>query len=67
MLINTDIIPIKATRTAAGGQIMELPKKGVVVDLVTDRIEDVGQDATKCRKYKIPSTGTSTNQLTFDI
>ena len=67
MLINSDIIPIKATRTAAGVQIMELPKKGVTVDLVTDRIEDVGQDATKCRKYKIPSTGTSTNQLTFDI
>ncbi len=67
MLINSDIIPVKATRTAAGVQIMELPKKGVVVDLVTDRIEDVGQDATKCRKYKIPSTGTSTNQLTFDI
>lgn len=67
MLINSDIIPVKATRTAAGVQIMELPKKGVVVDLVTDRIEDVGQDATKCRKYKIPSTGTSTNQLSFDI
>lgn len=67
MLINSDLLTYKQTRTAAGTQVMELPKKGVVVDLVTDRIEDVGEDAKKCRKYKLPSTGTSTNQLTFDI
>lgn len=65
MLIKSNIIPEKATRTAAGVQIMQLPKKGVKVDLVTDRIDDVGTDATKCRKNVIPSTGTSIAQLTF--
>ena len=65
MLIKSNIIPEKATRTAAGVQIMQLPKKGVTVDLVTDRIDDVGTDATKCRKNVIPSTGTSIAQLSF--
>ena len=65
MLIKSNIIPVKATRTAAGVQIMQLPKKGVKVDLVTDRIDDVGTDATKCRKNVIPSTGTSIAQLSF--
>lgn len=65
MLIKSNIIPEKATRTAAGVQIMQLPKKGVKVDLVTDRIGDVGTDATKCRKNVIPSTGTSIAQLSF--
>ena len=67
MLIKSNLIPEKSTRTAAGVQIMQLPKKGVTVDLVTDRIEDVGQDATKCRKNAIPSTGTSIAQLTFNF
>ena len=67
MLIKTSLIPEKSTRTAAGVQIMQLPKKGVVVDLVTDRIEDVGNDATKCKKIAIPSTGTSIAQLTFNF
>ncbi len=67
MLIKSSLIPVKATRTAAGVQVMQLPKKGVKVDLVTDRIEDVGADATKCKKNAIPSTGTSVNQLTFNF
>ncbi len=67
MLIKSSLIPVKATRTAAGVQIMQLPKKGVKVDLVTDRIEDVGPDATKCRKNAIPSSGTSVAQLTFNF
>ena len=65
MLIKSNIIPEKATRTASGVQIMQLPKKGVKVDLVTERIDDVGTDATKCRKNVIPSTGTSIAQLSF--
>ena len=65
MLIKSNIIPVKATRTASGVQIMQLPKKGVKVDLVTDRIDDVGTDAAKCRKNVIPSTGTSIAQLSF--
>ena len=67
MLIKSSIIPEKATRTAAGVQIMQLPKKGVKVDLVTDRIEDFGQDALKCKKNAIPSTGNSLAQLTFNF
>ena len=67
MLIKSSLIPEKATRTAAGVQIMQLPKRGVKVDLVTDRIEDVGTDAQKCRKNAIPSNGTSVAQLSFNF
>ncbi|MBR4836195.1 MAG: topoisomerase IV, partial [Clostridia bacterium] len=67
MLIKSSIIPVKATRTASGVQVMQLPKRGVKVDLVTDRIDDVGEDATKCRKNAIPSTGNNITQLTFNI
>ena len=67
MLIKSSLIPVKSTRTASGVQIMQLPKKGVKVELVTDRIEEFGQDATKCKKNAIPSTGTSLAQLTFNF
>ena len=67
MLIKSSLIPDKSTRTAAGVQIMKLPKKGVKVDLVTDRIEDVGQDAMKCKKLAIPSNGSPLGQLTFNF
>ena len=67
MLIKSNLVPVKSTRTAAGVQIMQLPKKGVKVELVTDRIEAFGNDATKCRKNAIPSTGTSLAQLTFNF
>lgn len=67
MLIKSSIIPEKATRTASGVQVMQLPKKGARVDFVTDRIDDVGPDAAKCKKIAIPSTGTSVSQLTFKL
>lgn len=67
MLIKSDLIPEKATRTAAGVQIMQLPKKRGKVEFVTDRIEELGEDATKCRKLAIPSTGVSLGQLTFNF
>ncbi len=63
MLIKTSLIPEKATRTASGVQIMQLPKKGGKVELVTERIENIGEDAQKCRKLAIPSTGVSISQL----
>ena len=66
MLIKSSLIPEKNTRTAAGVQIMKLPKKGKV-DLVTDRIDDVGQDALKCKKLALPSTGSPLGQLTFNF
>ena len=67
MLIKSNLVPEKATRTASGVQIMKLPKKGARVDLVTDRIEDIGQDALKCKKLALPSTGSPLDQLTFNF
>lgn len=67
MLIKSSLIPVKATRTASGIQIMKLPKKGVKVDLVTDMIEELGQDALKCKKLAIPSTGSPLGQLSFNF
>ncbi len=67
MLIKSSLIPVKATRTAAGVQIMQLPKKGVMVELVTDMLDSIGSDAAKCKKNAIPSTGTSLSQLTFNF
>ena len=67
MLIKSSLVPEKATRTAAGVQIMKLPKKGIKVDLVTDRIEDIGEDALKCKKLALPSTGSPLEQLTFNF
>ena len=65
MLIKSSIIPEKSTRTSAGVQIMQLPKKKGKVEFVTDRIDTLGEDATKCRKTAIPSTGSSISQLTL--
>ncbi len=65
MLIKSSVIPEKATRTSGGTQIMQLPKKKGKVELVTDRIEELGEDATKCRKITIPSPGVSISQLTL--
>ena len=67
MLIKSSIIPEKSTRTAAGVQIMQLPKKKGKVNFVTDRIDQLGEEALKCKKTAIPSTGTSLTQLTFDF
>ncbi len=68
MLIKSTLIPEKTTRTAAGVQILQLPKKGnVKVDIATERIDLIGEEATKCRKLAVPSTGTSIGKLPFDI
>lgn len=68
MLIKSTLIPEKSTRTAGGVQLLQLPKKGnVKVDVATDRIDLIGEEAQKCRKLAIPSTGTAIGQLTFDI
>ena len=65
MLIKTSIIPEKATRTASGVQIMQFPRNKGRIELVTERIEELGEDAQKCRKLAIPSTGVAISQLTF--
>ena len=67
MLIKSTLVPEKSTRTAAGVQIMQLPKKKGKVNFVTDRIAQLGEEALKCRKLAIPSTGVSLSQLSFDF
>jgi DNA gyrase subunit A len=58
MVINATKIDEKSTRKAAGVQVMKLPKKGVKIDFVTDRLSDLGKDVMKCKKTAIPSSGT---------
>ena len=63
-LIKSGLIPEKSTRTAAGVQLLQLPKKAKV-DFATDYMDCLGEDALKCRKLVVPTTGTSLSQLTF--
>ena len=65
MLIKTSLVPEKATRTAGGVQIMQFPRNKGRIELVTERVEELGEDAQKCRKLAIPSTGVAISQLTF--
>ena len=65
MLIKSDLIPVKATRTASGVQIMQFPRKKGAIELATDNIEAIGEDAQKCRQLVIPSMGVSISQLIF--
>ena len=68
MLIKSSLIPVKSTRSAAGVQIMTLPKNGSAkVNLVTDRVEELVPDYTKYKKNVIPSNGTAFSQLAFDF
>ena len=67
MLIKSSIIPVKATRKSSGVQIMKLPKKGVKVDVVTERPEEIGPDAQNCKKNVIPSIGVLMDQLQFNF
>ena len=67
MLIKSDIIPEKSTRTAAGVQIMQFPKKKGKLELATDRISSLGVDVSKFKKNAIPSTGSIINQITFNF
>jgi DNA gyrase subunit A len=67
MLIKSDLIPEKTTRTSAGVQIMQFPKKSGKVELATDRLESLGADISKCKKTAIPSTGSIINQIAFNF
>ena len=67
MLVKSTLIPEKTTRTSQGNQIMQLPKKGAVVDFATDKIDALGDEALKCRKTVVPSTGTTLHQISFDV
>ncbi len=68
ILIKSTLIPEKTTRTAAGVQLLQLPKKGnVTVDIATDRIDIIGEEAAKCKKNVVPSIGTLIDALPFDM
>ncbi len=68
MVIKSTLIPEKTTRTAGGVQLLQLPQRGkAVVDIATDRIDLIGEEAEKCRKLVIPSTGTAIGKLPFDV
>ena len=56
--ISTKLIPEKATRTASGVTLFSL-KKGQKVILATRTAETLYRNFEKCRKIKIPATGTS--------
>lgn len=67
MVINASSMEVKSTRKGAGYQVMNLPKKGVKIDLVTDRLEDLGKDVMKCKKSSIPSSGTILSHLNLNF
>ena len=68
LIISSAKIPDKATRSASGTVIIQLPKRGgVKVDYVTDRIESLGKEILKCRKTDIGHMGTNISQMTLDI
>ena len=67
MVINTGRMEIKSSRKGAGYQVMNLPKKGVKIDLVTDRLDELGKDVMKCKKTSLPSTGTILSHLDLNF
>ena len=67
MVISANDMEIKSSRKGAGYQVMNLPKKGVKIDLVTDRLADLGKDVMKCKKANIPSSGTILSHLNLKL
>ncbi len=65
MLIKTNLIKEMSTRTSKGTQVMQFPRNKGKVELVTERVDELGEDALKCRKLAIPSMGVAISQLTF--
>lgn len=57
ILIKTDLIPVKTTRTSAGVTVFNLKKDQKIIDVLCDeRLGAIAHDL-KCRKLKIPATG----------
>ncbi len=67
ILINSSQLESKPTRTTAGQQILQFPKKKGKVEMATDRIAFLGADVSKYKKNDIPSTGSIVNQITFNF
>ena len=60
-VFSSDALEPKKSRTGAGVQVMQLPKKKGKVEFATDRIKDFGEDSLSFKK-KIPSTGEALSQ-----
>jgi len=59
ILIKSSLIPEKTTRTASGVILFNLKKKQIVVDAVSGEGLKKYPDAAKCKKIKIPATGSA--------
>ena len=57
LLIKSDLIPLKATRTSTGGAVMTLKPKQKVAAVEFNFFEKPVSSYEKCRKTKIPSAG----------
>ena len=66
MLIKSNLIVEKSTRTAGGNQLMQLSRKAKV-EMATDRIAELGEDALSCRKLALPSTGVTLGKMKFNF
>ena len=66
MLIKSNLIIDKTTRTSSGKQIFQLTRKAKV-EMATDQIERLGEDALQCRKLALPSTGVNISKMKFNF
>ena len=57
LLIKSDLIPLKATRTSTGGTVMTLKPKQKVASVEFNFFDKPVSAYDKCRKTKIPSPG----------
>ena len=66
ILVKSTLIPVKATRTAGGVQIMNLKKGAKLVKAVTD-FGDSYQNVKSYRKLKVPASGTLLEEKNVEI
>jgi len=59
ILLKSSLIPEKTTRTASGVSLFNLKKKQIVVAAVSGDKISAYPDSAKCRKIKIPATGSA--------
>jgi DNA gyrase subunit A len=58
IVVNSDLVPLKSTRTTIGVDTIQLPKK-LYLAKVTDNPAGIAENADRYKKSKIPSRGTS--------
>ena len=65
LVLNTSIIPEKATRSANGVTLYTLRKKQEIERVIVDPAA-LGHNVKKYRKTKIPATGTQLEELDIE-